>query len=455
MMVNRWTVFWLAIACTWGGVFPSLASKDLLQAGPMVGHVDIVEATLWVQTSQACNVAIRYQGPDGTVYTSKTLPSEENHHFTTLHLLSGLTENTSYSYQVLINGKAVARDYPQTFKTQMHWKYRTKPPEFKFAFGSCLFVNDAPYDRPGTPYGDRFDIFEKLRETKPDFMIWLGDNTYFRESDFTPARMNYRHAHTRALPELQPFLASTSHYAIWDDHDYGPDNSDRSYAFKGEALELFKRYWANLSYGLPEAPGVFSTTSYSDVDFFYMDDRYYRAPNRLRDTQKPYWGAQQLQWLKDALVNSRATFKIIVNGNQVHNSNTRFESFVHYQAEYRDFIDWLHLSAIEGILFLSGDRHHTELLKIDRPGAYPLYEFTSSPLTSGTPRAFTWEAENPLRVEGTLVWDQRNFGVIEVLGEGRSRRLLLRCIDADGSLRWEKTIPKQDLQFPQAATENE
>ena len=33
-------------------------------------------------------------------------------------------------------------------------------------------------------------------------------------------------------------------------------------------------------------------------------------------------------------------------------------------------------------MFLSGDRHFTELLKVERPGTYPLYEFTSSPLTS-------------------------------------------------------------------------
>lgn len=35
--------------------------------------------------------------------------------------------------------------------------------------------------------------------------------------------------HSRSVAELQPFLASTHHYAIWDDHDYGPNDSDRGF----------------------------------------------------------------------------------------------------------------------------------------------------------------------------------------------------------------------------------
>lgn len=426
----------------------AFGKDSYLAAGPMVGHVDIVEATIWVQTNTQSDVAIEYKTGDQPFTKSPVKKSTGDRFFITHHLLTGLKENTTYSYRVLINGKVVKRDYDQRFKTQPHWQYRTKPPEFKFVIGSCLFVNDEPYDRPGKPYGDRYDIFEKIYAQNPDFMFWLGDNTYFRISDFTPTRMNYRHAHTRALPELQPILANTAHYAVWDDHDFGPDNSDRSYPFKGEALDLFKSYWPNPSFGLPETPGVFGKLSYGDMDIFYMDDRYYRAPNRLKDPDKDYWGAKQLQWLKDALVNSRATFKVIINGNQLHNTKTRFEAYHHYQTEYRNFMNWLQLSGLDGVLFISGDRHHTELLKTERRGTYPLYEFTSSPLTSGTPRAFTWEADNDLRVEGTLVWDKRNFGMVEVLGEGRSRRLVLSCIDADGEKRWEKVIAKQEIQNP-------
>ena len=49
-------------------------------------------------------------------------------------------------------------------------------------------------------------------------MIWLGDNIYLREVDWYPAfGILARNTHTRSLPEMQPLLASTHHYAIWDD----------------------------------------------------------------------------------------------------------------------------------------------------------------------------------------------------------------------------------------------
>ena len=64
-------------------------------------------------------------------------------------------------------------------------------------------------------------------------MMWLGDNMYLRTPDFlsnTGIRHRYRHA--RSLPELQPLLGSVHHYAIWDDHDYGPNDADGSFVNK-------------------------------------------------------------------------------------------------------------------------------------------------------------------------------------------------------------------------------
>ena len=74
-------------------------------------------------------------------------------------------------------------------------------------------------------------------------MLWLGDNTYYREPVFSASGMNYRYSHTREIPELQELLSSTHNYAIWDDHDYfGPNDADRSYKMRNEALEVFKNF---------------------------------------------------------------------------------------------------------------------------------------------------------------------------------------------------------------------
>lgn len=99
----------------------------------------------------------------------------------------------------------------------------------------------------------------------------------------------------------QALLQTGQHYAIWDDHDYGTDDSDKSFIFKRESLDLFKDYWANPSYGTPETPSVFTKVSYNDVDFFLLDDRYYRDNQKMPDSaQKVMFGEAQLDWLKNA-----------------------------------------------------------------------------------------------------------------------------------------------------------
>jgi alkaline phosphatase D len=251
---------------------------------------------------------------------------------------------------------------------------------------------------------------------------------------------------------LQKLLIAAPHLAIWDDHDYGPNNADASYVMKGESLQLFRRYWANPSYGLPEVPGIFGHARWGDVDIFLLDDRWYRSANDARDgPDKTMFGTQQLAWLRNALIHSQAPFKLVVNGSQMWNRVNRFEGWNHYATEQRAFADWLLAQRIEGVVFLSGDRHFSELLKITRPGAYPLYEFTSSPLTSrpwANPDAA--EQQNGDVVPGTLI-GKRQFGMLRVTGPGGDRILALESYDAEGNRLWRNEIRARDLKMPKSA----
>ena len=56
----------------------------------------------------------------------------------------------------------VFRDYEMEFQTQQLWKWRTDPPDFKFVIGSCSYVNEPKFDRPGEPYGSNFEIFKGI-----------------------------------------------------------------------------------------------------------------------------------------------------------------------------------------------------------------------------------------------------------------------------------------------------
>ena len=100
---------------------------------------------------------------------------------------------------------------------------------------------------------------------------------------------------------------------------------------------------------------------------------------------------------------------------------------------------------VDGVVFLSGDRHHTELIRHDRD-SYPLYDFTSSPLTSGAYDPVA-EHNNPGRVEGTLV-SERNFGLIRVSGPRADRVLALETYDSAGEQLWSYTIRAATLKTP-------
>ena len=90
----------------------------------------------------------------------------------------------------------------------------------------------------------------------------------------------------------------------------------------------------------------------------------------------------------------------------------------------------------------------TELIRVDKEGFYPLYDFTSSSLTAGlsTPRGP--EVENPFRVPGTLVSDRHNFGLIRVSGPRTDRTMTLECRDVTGEVRWTHAIRARDLRPP-------
>ncbi len=424
------------------------STQSLIKSGPMVGFGGMKEVRLWVQTKADAQVKFIYW-PVGQAHTKKETKSIKTHaqnHWIATVTLSDLPHQTQFEYAVDVNGQRQSFEYPLKFQTQQRWQRKAPPPEFTMALGSCAYFNLDEEDH----YGGGYEIFEQIRSQKPDFMLWLGDTLYLGPEDWDSKEGIFRrYAAQRAHPSLQAFLASTHHYAIWDDHDYGPNDSNRSYPLKGVSLEAFKSYWGNPNYGLPELPGVFGTFSWSDVDFFLLDDRTYRAPgNAPNQGPKPLLGEKQLQWLVDALAASRATFKVIAIGSQVLNPFTRWEGYSQHGAEKAKLIQMIKDYQIEGVVFLTGDRHFSELNKLDvDPWFYPLYDFTSSPLTSRSASSVADEADNPLRVEGTLV-AERNFGLIKVSGQGKGRFMELSTINTQGKLLWKHIIKASELKIP-------
>jgi len=450
----------IALAPSANGQTPVRRAPAVLAAGPMLGPATHRDVTLWVMTDHVGSVAVDYapvaqdtSGPYRPATAGRVAVVTGPDGVATI-AIANLEPGTRYRYSLVVDGEPVERPYPLEFRTQPLWQYRTDPPAFTIAVGSCAYVNDAPYDRPGTPYGGDYQIFEAIAGLNPDAMIWLGDNTYTREVDWeSPDGIAYRYAHTRALPEMQRLLATASHYATWDDHDYGPNDSDRSYVLKSASLNTFRRFWPNPTAGLPNFPGVFTQFRWADVDVFLLDDRFHRSPNAAPvDSAKTILGDLQLAWLLDALTASRAPFKLVDIGGQVLPTDEMpgsetYATIAPHERQY--LLDEIARRGIEGVVLVSGDVHHTELMRLDRPGTYPLYEFTSSPLTAAAAPP-QYARVNSLTVEGTFVQGQRNFGTLTVTGPRTARVLTMRTYDTDGVLLWEHEVAASDLRTPSA-----
>jgi alkaline phosphatase D len=413
----------------------------------MVGYADYREALLWVQTVKAAKVKFNYweHGKLATKKSTDEALTTKEKAFTAKLIADDAYPGKIYDYEVVINGKIVKRDYPLTFKTQTLWQFRTDPPTFTFAFGSCAYVAEPEFDRPGNSYGGNYEIFKSIAAKKPDFMLWTGDNAYYREVDYgTKGGMQKRMTHSRSLAEMQPLLGASSNYAIWDDHDYGPNNSDRSFALKNSSLDVFKTFWANPNYVF-ENEAITGTFEWADVQFFLLDDFWWKAPTEtyIKGDKGDYLGDKQLRWLIDALTFSKAPFKFVVCGGQVINPAVVFENMSTFEKERAKLLQAISDAKIPGVMFITGDRHHSVIYKLDRPGTYPLYDITVSPLTSGPSKPSAEEANSP-QVEGTL-YTERNFAFAEISGPRKDRVLKLTVNSVKGEQIWMKEFRANDL----------
>lgn len=433
---------------------PALGQKSAkttagLQSGPMLGFTDFKEAWVWVQTTAPATVQVRYTDAADAGASFLTQPVQTNE--ATAHVAKLIANRVQpgrrYNYEVLINGKKVALDYPCQFQTPALWQHRTDPPAARIALGSCTYINEPEVDRPGRAYGGDYSIFKAIYEKKPDAMIWLGDNAYLREVDWNSRTgIFHRYTHSRSFKELQPLLASTHHFSIWDDHDYGPNDADRSFYNKRLTEEAFNLFWLNPVTNVTGQGGTTGTFWWNDVQFFMMDDRWFRAPEHDANPDKAFLGEAQMAWLSDQLKFSSATFKVICIGSQVINTFAQWENYAAWPNEQARFLKMIEETRASGVLFLTGDRHHTVLSRMERPGNYPLYDLTCSPLTSGTYPMGKEEVNRHL-VDGTLVVEQ-NFGVLELAGPRNERTLTMRIYDKAGAEKWNRTITAAELKTP-------
>ncbi len=433
----RWPFFWAV--WIWGGVLlgqePETGPPQIL-AGPMVGHVGAQEARLWVWAEGPGWAAAEYR-PVGSM---NWLRPQRRHGRGLHHRLDedglatlpvqNLLPATDYEYRIRtgsFGAGAQAKVHlpasPQTFRTP---PLPGQAEELLIGFGSCTSLWGPDPSQP---------VFRSLNAVHPQAFLWIGDNIYYgREGEewASPAKMRSRWGLQRAVSHLQPFLRRTSHYAVWDDHDYGPDNSDKTYAHARLSLDLHQRWWANPGAGSGGEPGVWHRFRRGRVEFFLLDLRSHRDPDLQVDSmRKTQLGAEQWAWLEQGLRQSDADFKGIISSVQVLATHHDFESWSMFPEDRARLFGLLEEAQISGVFLLSGDRHIGEVLVSAEAGLpYPLYEFTASPLAAGVGDSIP-DAAAPERVPGSLVATE-HFGLLRFSFVGPEPTLRFEARDVSG-----------------------
>ena len=323
-----------------------------LVLGPMVGHTTSTNTRIWADASGPARLSVRI-GLKEDLSDSREVKGprlEVASAFMGQIQIDGLSAQQRYFYSILLNGRpAMNRPYPSVM---------TAPPEgtpgrVRFAFVSC--VGYFGYDSAAS-------WADMAMRTNFDLLLMLGDNHYANSPE--PDKQRVAFFDQRRSGGYRDLSSRTPTYAIWDDHDFGPDNSDGTLPGKERALKTFQEHWANPSYGEALNPGVYFKLSRGAIDFFMLDDRFHRSPNRATNlAEKTMLGAAQLAWLKRELLASQAPVKILAAGGEWESHGTD-DSWTSFQRERDDIFKFIEDHAISGVILISGDRHFTAAYQV-------------------------------------------------------------------------------------------
>ena len=415
--------------------------KPRLIAGPVIGAVTKNTAKIWIAyRGKGRNMLILGDTAEKRVYypiNYNYIANAKGEVALTMDF-SGLKPGHKYNVIISIDGWGANAKY--SFVTPSD----TAVKDFSCLLGSCALMNIDP-TRVFFPAGSNW-IFYRMKKKKGDFMVWLGDNIYYL---YPKQWSSYEGMFKRQLDIrkyyrkfYRDFLASEPNYAIWDDHDFGPNDSDSSFALKDTSLKVFHGFWPNNYADQDKFRGTYFDFKQYDAEFFMTDDRLYRGSPK--DTNSSFLGETQLVWLKNKLLMSDASFKFICIGSQVLNDNNFGESYAQYRRERNDLFDFIAKNNIKGVIFLTGDKHYAEICKRDWHG-YPLIDFTSSPLTSPPlPRRLFHAYHNQWRITGTD-YPLKNFGKIWISGPVGNRSAKLEIYGRGGYKKRQLTINQNEL----------
>ena len=287
-------------------------------------------------------------------------------------------------------------------------------------------------------------IYETMRQVEPDLFIHSGDTIYAdgpiaaevtlpdgsqwknvtteakSKVAETLAEFRGNYAYNLTDANLRRFNAVVPMLAQWDDHEVtnnwypGEDLSGdpKKADYKETSVDLlaaraaraFMDYMPVRQHPL-ERDRLYANFRYGpSLEIFRIDMRPYRGPNTRNDQAEPgpetvFLGADQLRWLKGALLASGATWKVIASDMPIGlivPDGELFENLANgdgpprgRELEMAGLLRFIRDSNIRNVVWLTADVHYTAAHRYDPNRAQfqefaPFFEFVSGPLNAGT-----------------------------------------------------------------------
>ncbi len=343
-------------------------------------------------------------------------------------------------------------------------------------------------------------IYEAMRRVEPEFFIHSGDTIYadgpIEAEQAQPDGTLWKNVTTEAKSKVaetlrefrgnyaynlmdenvRAFNAEVAMFAQWDDHEvvnnWYPTEvlADERYKETSVALlaargrRAFLDYMPVRPFGAGETDRIYRRFAWGpSLEVFRIDMRSYRGPNSANDQAEPgpetaFLGRAQIDWLKRALWDSPATWKVIASdmplGLIVRDGDSAFENGANgngpargRELEIAEILTFIRDNQVKNVVWLTADVHYTAAHRYDPSRARyqafaPFWEFVSGPLNAGSfgpndlddtfgPEFVYQKAPAPGEVNLPPSAGLQFFGQVDIDGESETMTVALKDLDGN------------------------
>ena len=255
--------------------------------------------------------------------------------------VGGLTRGSVYWYGIGLNGSAPASAVG---------KFRVPDYSHRIAFSSCSDSGASPAHHA---------IFAEA----PDFFMHLGDYHYDDISTNNVELYNYALRRELTRSYRGNFHSGIPTSYIWDDHDYGPNDSGRVSPSRNAAVEFFRTRIPTKDLAVSSSLGaVYRSFTVGRVVYIVTDQRS-EADDNTDTPPRSVLGPAQKTWMKNIISDSANNNKLFV---WVCSRTLHIDPAFEFDDDWHDFatertelFDYFNANCAGRILIICGDSHQS------------------------------------------------------------------------------------------------